>query len=288
MQDTIERQSASSQTSLGEAAFVIALGMTRGVNHDDYHNERSAVSSSQLKRMLISPAHFQHGMDAEEESSEAKLFGTVLHARLLEPDTFAQRFFAMPKVDRRTNQGKALAAAFDKAAEGMTAFPEAWRAQIDAMVKSARAHPKIAEILAQGEAEVALAWVDPETAVKCKCKPDWWAGPRLVADVKTALDISWEGFSRACAKYGYHLSAAMYVEGIEQVCGVRPDWGFIALEKEAPHCAAAYKASEGFLARGRNDFRKALRMLAHCRESGRYPGYQADGQWELMDLPRWA
>ena len=69
---------------------------------------------------------------------------------------------------------------------------------------------------------------------------------------------------------------------------MRPDWGFIALEKEAPHCAAAYKASEGFLARGKADLRKALRMLAHCRESGCYPGFQPDGQWELIDLPRWA
>ena len=286
MQTLCERESAPDTE---QTEYAIPLGLTRGLDNAAYHGERSAVSSSQLKRILISPAHFKCAIDGEvEEASEALLFGSVLHARLLEPESFKQRFFAMPKVDRRTNQGKALAAALDKAAQGMRAFPEAWLAQIDAMVGSARAHPKIAETLAQGEAEVALAWVDPETGIKCKCKPDWWCAPHRVADVKTALDISWEGFSRACAKYGYHLSAAMYVEGIEQVSGVRPDWSFIALEKGPPYCAAAYKASEGFLARGRNDLRQALRALAHCRESGRYPGYQADGQWELIDLPRWA
>mgnify|MGYP000228685418 CR=1 FL=1 len=34
----------------------IPLGITRGMASDDYHADRSAVSSSQLKRMLVSPA----------------------------------------------------------------------------------------------------------------------------------------------------------------------------------------------------------------------------------------
>ena len=59
----------------------IPLGITRGMASDDYHAERSAVSSSQLKRMLVSPAHFMCGLNETEESTEAMLFGTVLHGR---------------------------------------------------------------------------------------------------------------------------------------------------------------------------------------------------------------
>ena len=56
----------------------IPLGITRGMASDDYHAERSAVSSSQLKRMLVSPAHFMCGLNEPEESTEAMLFGTCL------------------------------------------------------------------------------------------------------------------------------------------------------------------------------------------------------------------
>ena len=64
------------------------------MSNEDYHGDRSAVSSTQLKRMLISPAHFLSGITDPEESTEALLFGSVLHGRLLEPDTFESRFFA--------------------------------------------------------------------------------------------------------------------------------------------------------------------------------------------------
>ena len=84
----------------------LPFGVTRGVSNEDYHGDRSAVSSTQLKRMLISPAHFLSGITDPEESTEALLFGSVLHGRLLEPDTFDSRFFAMPKVNRARKEGK--------------------------------------------------------------------------------------------------------------------------------------------------------------------------------------
>ena len=84
----------------------IPFGITRGMSNEDYHGDRSAVSSTQLKRMLISPAHFLSGITDPEESTEALLFGSVLHGRLLEPITFEARFYAMPKVNRARKDGK--------------------------------------------------------------------------------------------------------------------------------------------------------------------------------------
>lgn len=42
------------------------------------------------------------------------------------------------------------------------------------------------------------------------------------------------------------------------------------------------------LERGRSDFLRALRRLAECRDRGHFPMMQADGEWEDIDLPRWA
>jgi PDDEXK-like domain of unknown function (DUF3799) len=129
--------------------------------------------------------------------------------------------------------------------------------------------------------------VDPETGIKCKVKIDWWHDPRQILDVKSAIDVTSVGFARACARLHYPLSAAMYCEAVEQVTGDGPDWAFIACEKERPHTVAVYRASEAFMRRGCDDFRRALDKLAECRERGRFPMLQGEGWWEPIELPRW-
>lgn len=266
----------------------IPLGITRGMASDDYHAERSAVSSSQLKRMLVSPAHFMCGLNEPEESTEAMLFGTVLHGRMLESDSFTTRFFATPKVNRQTKEGKALAEVYRVEAAGRTMFPADWLPGIERIVDNARMHDKAREILGTGEAEVALAWIDPETGIKCKIKIDWWHDARTLAEVKSAEDVTFEGFRRSCARLGYALSAAMYCEGVYQLTGEEPEWAFIACEKGRPNTVAVYRAMRPFLERGRSDFRRALHRLAECRARGHFPMLQAEGEWEDIDLPRWA
>ena len=59
----------------------------------------------------------------------------------------------------------------------------------------------------------------------------------------------------------YALSAAMYCEGVSQVTGEEPEWAFIACEKEAPNTVAVYRASDAFLRRGHQDFRRAGRLM---------------------------
>jgi hypothetical protein len=266
----------------------IPFGVTRGLSNEDYHGDRSAVSSTQLKRMLISPAHFLSGITDPEESTEALLFGSVLHGRLLEPDTFEARFYAMPKVNRARKDGKQRYAEYLVEAAGRTVYPEAWKETVERIIDNAMAHRRARELLAKGEAEVAMVWLDPETGVKCKIKIDWWHDARTLADVKSAEDVTFEGFRRACGRLGYALSAAMYCEGVFQLTGEEPEWAFIACEKARPNTVAVYRAMRSMLERGRSDFRRALRRLAECRDRGHFPMMQADGEWEDIDLPRWA
>ena len=103
-------------------------------------------------------------------------------------------------------------------------------------------HRKARELLAKGEAEVALVWLDPDTGIKCKIKIDWWHDARTLADVKSAEDVTFEGFRRSCARLGYALSAAMYCEGVYQLTGEEPEWAFIACEKGRPNTVAVYRA----------------------------------------------
>jgi hypothetical protein len=77
------------------------LGCIEGQPTAEYHGDRSAVSSSALKQMLISPAHCLRYLNEGREETPAMLTGTMLHAALLEPDRFATEFAMVPVVRAR-------------------------------------------------------------------------------------------------------------------------------------------------------------------------------------------
>jgi hypothetical protein len=262
-------------------------GIFRDVPNETYHGDRTAVSSSSLKLLLRSPAHFLARQDEPEESTVAKDFGTALHAALLEPQKYRATYVTKPDINRRTKAGKALAATINAAFADKIQISSATMAEIDAMVASAKNHPRVVDMLKDGEAEVSYVWIDEATGLRCKCRPDW-LNTEAIWDLKSCLDASPEGFSRACAKYKYHLSAAYYVEGVRKLTGKTLPFLFVASEKDPPYAVAVYEASEAFLRSGRRLVRQALDRLHECRERGVWPSYQPEGQVEMVELPRWA
>jgi hypothetical protein len=262
-------------------------GIYRDVPNEIYHGDRSAVSSSSLKLVLRSPAHFIALQEEPEESTVAKDFGTALHSALLEPEKYRELYVAKPTIDKRTKSGKALAETIAVELAGKMQISPASMAEIEAMVASARRHPRVIEMLQDGEAEVSYVWKDEATGILCKCRPDW-LNTEAIWDLKSCIDASEVGFSRACAKYKYHVSAAYYVEGVRKLTGKTLPFRFVASEKDPPYAVAVYEASEAFLRSGRRLVRQALDRLQDCRERGHWPSYQPEGRIEQLELPRWA
>ena len=262
-------------------------GIYRDVPNEIYHGDRTAISSSGLKLILQSPAHFVARQEQPEESTAAMDFGSALHAALLEPVKYLESYVAKPELDRRTKEGKAMAESIDAALADKIKINPALMADINAMVASAKRHPRVVEMLSVGEAEVSYLWKDETTGILCKCRPDW-LNDDAIWDLKSCLDASPSGFSRACAKYGYHISAALYVEGVRRLTGKKLPFRFVASEKDAPYAVAVYEASEAFLRSGRRLVRQALDRLQACRKTAEWPSYQPEGQIEMVELPRWA
>ncbi|MDZ4099356.1 MAG: PD-(D/E)XK nuclease-like domain-containing protein, partial [Methylophilaceae bacterium] len=158
---------------------------------------------------------------------------------------------------------------------------------IEAVQESVAKHCLASKILRMGQAETSIFWHDPDTGIRCKCRPDLLVSPWLILDVKTTEDASEEAFMRSCANYRYDLSAAMYREGVLQATQKSLDFVFLAIEKKPPFAVALYRANERFLAHGERLLRRSLAILKYCRETGDYPGYQPDGVVSDIDLPRW-
>ena len=257
----------------------------------DYHSH-PATGHSSLVRIMRSPAHYQEYATHPPEPTVAMQLGTAFHTALLEWELFGKTFVVAPKFDRRTKAGKAEALAWETGHTGKIILTPDQMEAIGKMVLAVREHKGARRLLGDGLAETSGFWRDERTGIECKMRPDFLAaeGETIagIVDIKTCVDASANGFSRAIATQGYDVQAAFYQDGMKTLSGETVPFYFIAIEKEAPYALAVYQASQAMLEIGREKYRAALELLSWCRRNNFWPSYQPGGEIETIDLPRWA
>lgn len=127
----------------------------------------------------------------------------------------------------------------------------------------------------KGESELSLFWEDEETGVLLKCRPDFLPYDcKLVPDYKTACSVNPETFYGDFIKFGYHVQAAMYKEGIKAVTGIEVDsFFFVAQEKEPPYITQVYLPDNTIIHYGRKAAKKAINTYLECMEKGFWDTY---------------
>lgn len=260
-----------------------------GMSAADYHAQ-PRCSASKLKAMRRSPAHCKYQMD-NPPTSEAMALGSLLHTMVLEPLMYPERYYIMPECDRRTKEGKATWAAAQIAA-GDRIMPRKEEFELAyAMCRASRAHPAYSKLFdATGHNELSVFWRDEETGLDCKMRCD-----RIVevpgigtvcVDLKTTTDASPRAFARSVHKFGYHIQAGMYLEGLAKV-GIPCDlFVIMAPESVPPHCVGLYGLKDETVAQGWRECQRLMRIYAECKRTGVWPGYADTIQ--KLDLPAWA
>jgi hypothetical protein len=244
--------------------------------------ERPEINCSGLKLILQSPAHFKHAQTSPRVETKAMQIGTAVHALTLEPVKFAQDYTVLlDDIDKRSKAGKEAWAALE--AQNKILLTRDEFEQIKNISEAVKTHPTAEKILEFGFAELEI--YTQIQGIPAKAKMDWYR-KGIIADLKTTDDSSPEGFARACAKYGYAMQAAWYLDCANaQGMEVR-EFIFIAVEKSAPYCVGIYTLDDETLERGRNDYRLALAMYQRCLETGVWHGYSTN--IETLTLPTWA
>lgn len=242
------------------------------------YRQAEGLSRSELFRLATSPLHFKYFQEHPEPETPALKFGTAVHARILEPAKFAETYKTVPKVDRRTKQGREIYNAwlYDASAVGQTILTDEEADTIEAMAAAVEAHPLASKLL-QGQHEQSYFWTDPETGVKCKCRPDSlgeYEGNPIIVDYKTTDSCADGHFERSCRKYGYRLQAGMYTEGLLNVEMQEYGFAFVAQEKKAPYAVRVYFCSQDFISKGYDEFRTLLGIYQWCCLNNRWYGYE--------------
>ncbi|EXS25297.1 hypothetical protein J658_0043 [Acinetobacter baumannii 573719] len=278
---------------------IIELPTTSLIEHmsnEEYHASPE-FSSSQLKDILRSAAHFYSNNILKENERESKKhldFGTLAHTLFLEPEQFENEFVVGPKFDRRTKEGKAEAAAWEAANQGKIIIDQEMLDGATRIAENLRTLSSY-EIMQNnpGMAEASIFFTDPIYGLNLRVRPDYHIIPcdefpnGLLLDVKTTTDARQFKFSKSCADFGYDISAAMYREGFQQYYKTeeKPEFFFLVGESSAPFNVKQYRASSLFLSIGEERYNKAKELLAEPLITNEWKGYSTD--LEDITLPQY-
>ena len=282
-------------------SLITAPGAYPGVAAELYHGTElcpsPSISATGLKCIAgRSPLHYWHGSllnPNREPQADKRHFaiGKAVHDVLLLGDRWPDFYHVTCEGFSRAaskRYAEEIAAADEADAMGLTILKHDDAIEVEAMAEALRRNAFAAAALTNGTPEVTLAWIDKETGVWCRARPDFLPHKRrIIPELKTANDGSPEGFSRAIGTYGYHIAAAHYMEGIEAVYGERPaNWLHVVIEKEPPYCVGLYELPAESIDIGEDVRRRALRTFADCLAADRWPGYATDVV--PVGLPGWA
>lgn len=234
-----------------------------------------------LREMQISPAHYRYRLTNERDDSPAMALGRAIHSAVLEPDRF---FVEFSYFDGPRRAGKAWDE-FAAANVGRTILKADEYERVLAIRDAVRRHKVARRLLRWGKPEVTVQWVDPETRLCCKARPDWIGPGGTLIDLKSTRSIDAREFGRLAVRMHYIEQLAFYRMGLLER-GAEPGPVYIiAVEVDGPHDVGVFEVENDALFTGEDIVRELLGKVKDYRRwrrpPGRYPGVQT------LDIPAW-
>ena len=279
-------------------------GIYPGILNSEYHADKSTISSSILKKMDV-PMAAKYAMENPAPYKDVFRMGGAIHKYLLEREDFEQEFLTGISCARRSkadkerwalwfeeNGGDGYLITDHKAAEWNGLFEDQTGkhmvtpeeiTQIATMAESVAANRNARRLLEGGQAESSVYWKDSESGLNFRCRPDYQND--FCSDLKSTRSADPRLFGNAIHEMGYHISAAMYADGLLQVTGEVHPFLFIAIEKTPPFLCAVYKMDEQATQLGNDLYHHYARKMAQCIYEDRWPGFEDNLD---LPLPSWA
>ena len=284
---------------------------TANDSNEYYHKQHDFVSSSGLKKLKISPAHFKADQEQESEQKDCFDFGSAYHSMILEPDKFDTEFFVLyedtiieilisegAKKPRATNKYKDWYMEQEDIAAGRTIIDTPTYKHIVAMRDTIYRHRYAKSLLSGGMSEQSfycdLEFYDGEK-IKCRIRPDKVnIDKRIHISLKTTRDASIRGFAKQSANFEYHISDAMYTDILEKCYYNGRAFNTIVICQETiyPYAFNMFELSNQYLGQGRYEFEQLCKLYNYCINNDKWPGYQifCPNKYGLnvLDLPVYA
>ena len=244
------------------------------ITNEEYHSNKSHVSSSGLKLYLKDPVeyHKQYVLGEKpfipEALQNAFDFGTYVHAMVLEPHLLESDFAIYESGCKEAftydNEGKLI----------ITSGQDAIARKMYKNYQDAVFYPdgkKISTFFEHGLAEESM-FADLD-GLNVKIRTDYRKVDKdgkyaSINDVKTtSKTINFKSITKVCEDLGYDVSAALYCDVAKKVTGIDHDFFFLFMGKK-DYKSEIFKASEEFLERGRKKYKRAIKGILKSRATG--------------------
>lgn len=257
------------------------------MSNADYRKS-CGISSTELKKIAKSPAHYKHWKENPTEDTPALLFGRACHKYMLEKEAFFDEFAVAPSIDRRTKEGKAEWSLFLDTNEGKDIITQADFVKIQEMHAALYSTPFVERLLS-GQKELSFFTEDEETGLIIKARPDCLkvvGDTHVYVEYKTCDSADSDDFMKQAIKLMYDLQISYYKDILDKNFGCEHSVILIAQEKTAPYLVNVLEANEYFIRSGRDMYKEMLRRYADCVETGNWYGYMQNGI-NSLGLPSW-
>ena len=250
------------------------------MNFDQYKAIK-AINATSIKAGQKSMLHMHDAMTGGgKDQTPAMRWGSLVHKAILEPAEFAALVCVFDG-DKRSKQWKEFQA--ENNLEFCVSVDEKTRLEEirDAVHSNEAAH----KLITACTKEVTLEWEGDYGAAKARL--DGYDVEAGIVDLKTAKNITPDGFARQFISLGYDLQIGWYAEGSLTALLRKelPSVTIIAVESIAPYDVAVYTVPRVIVELGQRRARKIAIEYRFCEAEDRFPGV-SEGVKELV-MPDW-
>lgn len=250
-----------------------------------YHGLKDWNGSSMLKHGLRSVESYKYEKKQPHKRTLPFERGSALHVAM--EGLIIGDDWEMFEREVRSFDGKQIPSKkFNEVAEsnpGCYVIPEKTKENVKIMAAKAKKKADILNIFNNGYSELSFFWIDEETGIQCKVRPDYFR-PDIgsIVDYKTTKNHTEDGFPREIVNYGYHFSAAFYIEGVEKVAGIEIEnemFIIIAIANTAPFEIEFFPLKHGALEQGSFLFKKVMSDIKN---------FDTKPVFKPLEIPLWA
>ncbi|MGV8130667.1 MAG: PD-(D/E)XK nuclease-like domain-containing protein [Candidatus Pacearchaeota archaeon] len=241
------------------------------MNNDEYHS-REEISKSDMDKILRSPEYYKWAKTQKNKQTPAMRLGSLVHTMILQPENFVKEYvIGIEKKDQRNSANKVEWLAFLDTVGNRTIITQEEFDKAHAMREAFFSSETASTLLSKATAiESSAFWIDEETQIKCKCRPDFvLQDKRFICDLKTASDANFNEFRRTIVNRNYDLQCAHYLKGYSIASGIEyNNFIFIVIESDAPYGVAIYAVNEAVIEAGEKLRNKILKDYSNYINNG--------------------
>ena len=289
-------------------------GIYPEITIEQYHADKSWMSATGVKHAEKSMSEYRLYLDGywDDISKPHFDFGNACELYLVDKVGFEDKVAVMPshrwveealaekpdlKVPKSSKTYKDLEKEFLGDNAGRYVVPENGDLSmevIEILVARCKADPFISQLLPNITYQHSCYWVDKETGLQMKTRPDIaQVTKNVLINIKTTLDGSPDKFSRDLATLNYPLQACVEICGAE-ASGLIPKvdkYFWLVLEKNPPFNVTLYEFEEGDIRIVMDEYRSILSRVKRAAETNTWPGYNefADNKYGILTakIPAW-